>query len=323
MIIVMENKNQKDLLFKDWAIEWLEYQRNFIKESTYGAYTTLIYNHLIPNLGEIPLKCINEKTMQNLVLFLLTNGRKDGEGGLSEKTVKCIMTILKTCLLKAKKENLMNYYEPNLIYPRTTRNQDIKVLNKRNQLQIQNAVLDNINTKSIGILFMLQTGVRIGELCALQYRDIDYEQETVTISKTIQRTFTKNSNGNNTTKIVITPPKSLSSDRKIPLSGILMRALMKLPHYDPEAYLLTGSDKYMEPRSYLNYYRKFFKETNIDYINFHGLRHTFATRCIEAGGDSKTVSELLGHSSIKITLDLYVHPQMEAKRKCVELVNLM
>lgn len=312
---------KEELLFKDWADEWLSRQKNFIKESSYGTYSTMLYNHLIPNIGEHPIDEIDEQVIQKLILQLRTKGRKDGRGGLSDKTVKNIITVLKVCLMKAGKQGYIIYQKPDLFYPRADHLQKLNILSKNDQIKIQNYVLNNLTYKNFGILFALQTGVRIGELCAIQFKDIDFGQNLVSINRTLQRTFIKTANGDNITKIIITPPKTSSSARTIPLSNVLIAALKTFRGFSPNNYLITGSDKHIEPRSYSNYYRKVLDKLDVDYLKFHALRHTFATRCIEAGGDSKIVSELLGHSSIRITLDLYVHPQIEAKRKCVELVN--
>lgn len=122
------------------------------------------------------------------------------------------------------------------------------------------------------------------------------------------------------TKVMITTPKSRKSVREIPISEALYEMLSKYKRQNPEHYLVTGSPLYMEPRLYRKHYAGFFEKKKAEYIHFHGLRHTFATRCIEAGADYKVVSELLGHASVNLTLNLYVHPQWEDKKRCVDLV---
>lgn len=314
---------KKEILFKDWAKQWLEYERNFIKESSYGTYSTIVYNHLIPHLGKLLISDIDQLIIQNLILELSKNGRKDKKGGLSEKTVKDIITILKNCLKDAESNNLIIYNLAKLNYPRTRKEKRLRVLSREQQNLLQNAILKNITNKNIGILFTLQTGIRIGELCAIQNQDINLKDKTVRINKTLQRTFAKTDELVNKSKVIITTPKSDSSFRTIPLSDIVVNALRNIDLSISHNYLLSGNEKYIEPRTYMNYYKKFLEISDITYINFHGLRHTFATRCIESGGDSKALSEILGHSSIRLTLDLYVHSQMDTKRRCVELINLL
>lgn len=303
------------------ALEWLEYQKKIVKESTHGTYSTSLYNHLIPRLGHMPIGEINRTVMQDLVFQLLGTGRCDKSGGLSERTVKSIMTILKSTMHYAEQNNYINYQDMQVIYPKEKKSYLPKILSHAEQDKLQKYIVQNITPHSLGILFAIQTGVRIGELCALQYRDINLQEGTVNISKTLQRTFAKNTTQENTSQIIISTPKSKTSIRTIPLTKLLMGILKEYSNQPKDNYLLTGDEKYIEPRSYYNYYKKILKAAGINYLNFHGLRHTFATRCIEAGGDYKIVSELLGHSSVKITLDLYVHPQMDAKRQCVELIN--
>lgn len=314
---------KETILFKDWAKEWLEYERNFLKESSYGNYSTIVYNHLIPYLGEYKISDIDQIEIQKLIIFLSKDGRKDKKGGLSEKTIRDIITVLKNCLKNADYNNLIIYKPEKLNFPKNRKEKFLKVLSKTDQNKLQDVILTNLNHRNFGILFTLQTGVRIGELCAIQNKDINLTDNTVKINKTLQRVFIKSDTERNKSKVMITSPKSNKAFRTIPLSNVLVQALKHLDISKPSYYLLSGDAKYIEPRTYINYYKRFLENTDINYINFHGLRHTFATRCIEAGGDSKTVSELLGHSSIHITMDLYVHPQMEAKRKCVELVNTL
>ena len=312
---------KEKITYEKVALEWLEYQKKIVKESTHGTYSTSLYNHLIPRLGHMQIEKITRAVMQDLVFQLLGTGRCDNSGGLSERTVKGIMTILKSTMHYAEQNNYINYQDMQVFYPKEKKSYLPKILSHEEQDKLQSYIVKNITSYSLGVLFAIQTGVRIGELCALQYQDINLQEGIVNISKTLQRTFVKNVAQENTSQIVISSPKSKTSIRTIPLTKLLMGILHNYSQQPKDNYLLTGKGKYIEPRSYYNYYRKILKAAEINYLNFHGLRHTFATRCIEAGGDYKIVSELLGHSSVKITLDLYVHPQMDAKRQCVELVN--
>ena len=161
----------------------------------------------------------------------------------------------------------------------------------------------------------IHTGLRIGELCALKWSDINFDTQLLHINKTMIRTYTKEDGS----KLNITPPKTRSSIRTIPLNKWIMQYAVLLKGENDE-YIITGKDKYIEPNKYRLYYNKQLKELDLPHRKFHSLRHTFATRCIECGCDYKSLSELLGHSNVSITMNLYVHPQMELKRKCVELL---
>jgi integrase len=161
--------------------------------------------------------------------------------------------------------------------------------------------------------------MRIGELCAIKWSDIDLKNRTLTINKTIQRIYLSE-NSMRYTKVLIGSPKTQSSNRTLPLSSTIVPLLQKLVQ-SPETYLLSATRKPIEPRNLRACYERLLRQLDINFVNFHSLRHTFATRLIEAGIDPKTVSSLLGHSSVSTTLNLYVHPQMEQKRLAVEVLN--
>ena len=158
-------------------------------------------------------------------------------------------------------------------------------------------------------------------MCALQWKDIDFDNKLLRVRQTVQRIYRKQLNGTGRSKVVIAAPKSRTSARDIPLAPILLPVLERLRQEDAEAYFIGGRMKCSEVRTYREFYDRFLARNNLTHIRFHALRHTFATRCIEAGGDCKTVSELLGHSTVNLTLNLYVHPQMAQKRQCIESLS--
>ena len=165
----------------------------------------------------------------------------------------------------------------------------------------------------------LYTGIRIGEICALKWKDINFKNNTIIINKTLQRIYIKEQN-KNTSKIIISSPKTKNGMREIPISKQITKYLLNIKTDDND-YIITGTIKYIEPRSYRTYFNKLLNKLNIRKVNFHVLRNTFATNCIIAGIDCKTVSELLGHSSVNITLNLYVHPKIEEKMKCINIIS--
>lgn len=311
----------KKVYFKDVAIKWLNYHKMLVKESTFASYSIIMDNYLIPLMGKYNINEIDNDVIQNLVIYLLEKGKKEPNIGLGENTVKNIISVLKICLKYAHKLGYRNVYILDIVYPKRNTDKRVKVLEKNNHQRLIKCIYKNMNYKNIGILLALNTGMRIGEICAIQWKDIDLKNNTINVTKTIQRLFLKDDYGRTYTKVIITSPKSSTSIREIPLSNELIRILKKYKVKNQEAYLLTGSEKHMEPRTYRSYYNRFLKRNKIEHIKFHSLRHTFATRCIQAGGDYKAVSEILGHATINMTLNLYVHPQMEEKRKCVELIN--
>ena len=311
-------KARSKILYKDWIWEWLSFKKNYIKESTYANYSNIITNHIVPDLGNYLLNKLNNKIIQNFLLDKSKSGRLDNTGGLSSKTIRDITAIIKSSLKSAFKENLISNLSLDFIYPKITQKDKIYTLSKCSQESLTNYILENQSIKTLGILLTLYSGIRIGELCALQWKDIDFKNNILHINKTLQRVYI-NDTEIHSSKIVITEPKTHNAERDIPISKEFANELKKYKT-EPEHYLLSCSNKWIEPRTYRRFFERISKKANIERINFHGLRHTFATNCIKLGIDYKTVSELLGHATVNITLNLYVHPQMSQKKKCINLV---
>lgn len=310
-------KNKK-ILYKDWIYTWLLEKKDYIKESTYANYSNNIFNHIIPKLGNYYLNELNHKVIQDFLLELSKNGRKDNTGGLAEKTIKDITIIVKGSIKKGINEDKIKHIELTFNYPKDNKENKLYVLTKREQNKITNYVLENINSRNIGLLISLYSGIRIGELCALKWEDVDFKKNCLTINKTIQRVYIKDKD-KNISKIIITTPKTKNANREIPINKDFLEILKKVKS-DKKHYILTGNEKYIEPRTYRKYFNKVLDELKIKHFNFHSLRHTFATNCISLGVDYKTVSELLGHANVNITLNLYVHPRYSQKKKCIDLV---
>ena len=310
-------KNKK-ILYKDWIYTWLLEKKDYIKESTYANYSNNIFNHIIPKLGNYYLNELNHKVIQDFLLELSKNGRKDNNGGLAEKTIKDITIIIKGSIKKGINEDKIKHIELTFNYPKDNKENKLYVLTKREQNKITNYVLENINSRNIGLLISLYSGIRIGELCALKWEDVDFKKNCLTINKTIQRVYIKDKD-KNISKVIITTPKTKNANREIPINKDFLEILKKVKT-DKKNYILTGNEKYIEPRTYRKYFNKILDELKIKHFNFHSLRHTFATNCISLGVDYKTVSELLGHANVNITLNLYVHPRYSQKKKCIDLV---
>lgn len=308
----------KKILYKDWIYTWLLEKKDYIKESTYANYSNNIFNHIIPKLGNYYLNELNHKVIQDFLLELSKNGRKDNTGGLAEKTIKDITIIIKGSIKKGINEDKIKHIELTFNYPKDNKENKLYVLTKREQNKITNYVLENINSRNIGLLISLYSGIRIGELCALKWEDVDFKKNCLTINKTIQRVYIKDKN-KNISKVIITTPKTKNANREIPINKDFLEILKKVKS-DKKHYILTGNEKYIEPRTYRKYFNKVLDELKIKHFNFHSLRHTFATNCISLGVDYKTVSELLGHANVNITLNLYVHPRYSQKKKCIDLV---
>lgn len=309
---------KEKIFYKDWLSDWLKEKREYIKESTYANYSNNIYNYIIPYLGDYYLHEINHKVIQDFILYLSKSGRRTCDGGLSEKTIKDITVIMKSSLKKGMMENRIDNFELKFKYPKSGVEHSIQVLSNREQNKLTDYVIENLNNKSIGILLTLYSGIRIGELCALKWSDIDFKRGILHINKTIQRIYLKEFE-DDISKIVISTPKTKSAIRDIPINKSFLDLLRTLKGKSEE-YILTGTTHWVEPRSYRRYFDNILRKNKIKHLNFHALRHTFATNCISLGVDYKTVSELLGHTSVNITLNLYVHPRLREKKKCIDLI---
>jgi len=191
---------------------------------------------------------------------------------------------------------------------------EMRVLSKDEQAVLVKHLHKNAGAVSLGILLSLYTGIRLGELCALRWENLNLREKTVSIRATLQRIPNLSGNGAKT-KVTVTPPKSKRSMRDIPLPDFLA-ALLEPIAANPQAYLLTGKQwRFMEPRTMQYHFSRYVAACGIEGANFHCLRHTFATRCIELGFDVKTLSEILGHSNVNITLNRYVHSSFDLKRE--------
>ena len=301
----MENYTE----FKSVVELWQADKQQFVKKSTFAAYSLLIANHLLPEFSEAT--DIQEEDVQQFVFKKL-------EEGLSQKSVKDILIVLKMILRYGAKHNLMEHRQIDIRFPTERERSEVEVLSKANQRKVMAFVKENFTFQNLGIYICLSAGLRIGEVCALTWEDIDTELGVINISKTIQRIYLVG-DATKRTEIIIDTPKSKNSIREIPMTKELLRMIKPLKKVvNRSFYVLTNSATPTEPRTYRNYYKRLMAQLNIPALKFHGLRHSFATRCIESNCDYKTVSVLLGHSNISTTLNLYVHPNMEQKRRCVE-----
>ena len=213
---------------------------------------------------------------------------------------------------------MINHIELSFNYPKDESNKKIYVLTKNEQKKITDYCINNINSRNIGILISLYSGLRIGELCALKWEDIDFKKSLIIITKTVQRIYIKDKLESKS-KIIITNPKTKNANREIPINKDFLEILKQVKTNNRD-YVISGNNKLIEPRTYRKYFDKVLKTIKINHINFHALRHTFATNCISLGIDYKTVSELIGHANVNITLNLYVHPRMSQKKKCINLI---
>lgn len=288
---------------------WKIYKKQYVKKSSFSAYTLLIENHLLPAFGD--KYELEEIDVQNFVFQKL-------ESGLSHKTIKDILIVLKMILKFGAKHKWLNYTSFDIQFPTEREKHNIEVLSKTDQKKIMNYIQEHFTFRNLGVYICLSAGMRIGEICALTWEDVDTDNGVISVNRTIQRIYVIEDE-NRKTELILDTPKTKNSIREIPISKDLLKTLKPFKKIvNPSFFVLTNDAKPTEPRTYRSYYKNLMKELNMPKLKFHGLRHSFATRCIESNCDYKTVSVLLGHSNISTTPNLYVHPNMEQKKKAIE-----
>ena len=296
---------------REIAAAWKEYKRPYVKQSTMAAYVLILENHILPTFGED--NSLPEYSVQAFVLHKI-------ESGLSTKSVKDILIVLKMVMKFGVKKEWMTYYEWDIKYPPSSENKVLDVLSVTNHRKILNHIQSHFTFMGLGIYISLSTGLRIGEICALKWSDINVTDGILTVNRTIERIYIIEGEKKHT-ELVINTPKTKNSCREIPMNKELLGMLKPLKKVvNDDYYILTNDERPTEPRTYRNYYKRLMEKLDIPKLKYHGLRHSFATRCIEVGCDYKTVSVLLGHSNISTTLNLYVHPNMEQKKRCIDKV---
>lgn len=289
--------------------EWKEEKKKYVKKSTYAAYQLLIQNHIKPYFGD--LYEVNEEKVQQFVFDKL-------DAGLSEKTIRDIIIVLKMILKFGIKNGYLEYVQIDAKFPSKQEKKDLDVLSKADQKKFMEHLRNNFTFKNLGIFICLSTGMRIGEICGLRWCDVDTVEGVIKVRHTLQRIYIIEGKTRHT-ELLLDTPKTANSVRDIPMSSELLKMLKSLNKVVNENYYVIANDiKPIEPRTYRNYYKKLCKLLDIPELKFHGLRHSFATRCIESKADYKTVSVLLGHSNISTTLNLYVHPNKEQKKKTID-----
>ena len=297
--------------YNEWLLEWLNnYIKHTAKSRTYERYLQLITAHIIPYLGEYEISALTPSILQSFVSELMEKGNLHTHKPLSANTVNSIISILQGSLKTANMLAITDeYLGGKIVRPKVSEKQ-ISCFTAREQKQIESAVMNSKHTKLYGIILCLYTGVRIGELLALTWDDIDFVKCTLTISKTC---YDKRINGG--TEKIIETPKTNTSNRVIPMPKQLLSLLREMKKAARTKYVIANNEKPISIRSYQRSFELLLKKINIPHRGFHSLRHTFATRALECGMDVKTLSELLGHKNTNITLNRYVHSLMEHKRE--------
>ncbi|WP_278602809.1 tyrosine-type recombinase/integrase [Alistipes indistinctus] len=299
----------KKKTFQDVSKIWCDAKRPIVKHSTMCAYLLTLQTHLLPWFGT--METIAECDVQQFVIDKCASG-------LARKTVRDMVAVLKSIVKYGNKHGIFHFEEWEIEYPTDTENKLLPTLSLNHQRILMNHLIEQPTQQNIGVLLALCTGMRIGEVCALQWEDVDFTQRIITVRHTVGRIYNCELK---TTERIHTSPKTKNSCREIPISKQLFQSLKTVRKQSQSPYVVGISTQSKEPRSYRDYFSRLLKRLNIPHLVFHGLRHTFATRCIESQCDYKTVSVILGHSNVATTLNLYVHPNLSQKKKCIDRMS--
>lgn len=304
---------------EELCVRWLADVKISVKESTFAQYHRLVTKYIVPGLNDVPLKQLNFKVINAFSERLLQNGGKFGNR-LSAKTVTDILAVLKSIIKFGVQNEYLASGIEGVRYPGREGKQ-IAILTDENRKTLERALNEDVGSTEMGILLSLFTGMRLGELCGLTWQDVDWHSRIITVRRTVERIKNLDPTAKERTKIIICEPKTLSSVRTIPIPRYLFSRLRE--YYEKKAreggegdfFILSNDAKPIEPNTLYNRYKKLMRRYKMDRYTFHALRHTFATRCVEAGFDTKSLSEILGHSNIATTLSIYVHPSLAQKRR--------
>ena len=292
---------------------WLNSKTN-IKVQSKLNYEYLISKYIKDNIGKIKVVEISKEDIKNFYMLIRNK--------IAISTQKKLIYIIKSSLIYAYNNKFCDYIDLSEIKFKPT-NKTIFILSKEEQNVLELKLREKINIRKVCLLLCLYTGIRIGEVCGLKWEDIDFSNKSLIIRKTIIRIKNKDTNKNVKTILIESTPKSETSKRIIPIPNFIIEILNKFKQND-NYFLLSNSEKLYDPRYLEAFYVRILKKCHIKNNKFHTLRHTFATRSIESKMDIKTLSEILGHASVEITLKLYVHPTYEMKKASIEnLVKFM
>lgn len=299
---------------KEWLDTWLnKYQKITIKLRTYLKYEDIINKHINPILGDYELDNLTSNVLQDFVLYKLNDGNLVSKEKLSDNSVIAIVSLLKQALRQAVFLGVASTQYTSHIKLPTIKEKEIMAFNRLEQQKLETYCFKS-KPNYIGIIICLYTGIRLGELLALTWDDIDFDKKLLRVNKTV---YTITKNGKN--EAYIDKPKTKQSNRIIPLPKQLISLLKKNKKKSISNYIITTkTEGIVQNRSYQKTFKSILRKCNIPYKNFHSLRHTFATRALELGMDVKTLSEILGHKNSTITLNRYSHSLLEHK---VEFMN--
>lgn len=317
-----EKEKEKECMFSEVLEMWLSNNRLKQKGATEHKYRTLIERHIDPALGGRRMSQMSATVINTFLAQKQEAGRIDKKGGLSASYVRCMSHIIRSAMTFAVYEDFCQPLKSPVYKPALCKN-DLQILSADAQKKLECYIFENSDDPTcVGILITLYAGLRIGEICALSWDDIDLSSKIIHVRHTVSRVRDTDPRLGNKTKLILDTPKTASSMRDIPISDSLFTRLFEFKRSSSHGFVLSITGDFVTPRTYENRFHRVLEKCGVASINYHALRHTFATRCIEAGVDPKSLSEMLGHANVGITLNTYVHSSMDMKRRQIEKLKM-
>lgn len=297
--------------FSSYCIQWLKINENRLKTSTITKYETMLKNHITPGIGGYKISHINSNVISEFSSELLQKKH------LSAKTTQDILTFVHEIIVYIQSDTKNNIPSIMIAYP-AIEQEELRILSNEEQQYLMEFLLKDMDIYKFSVLLALWTGLRIGEICGLQWKYVSTDNNLLSVRNTVSRIKKRDPLSSPKTMLQLGSPKTKSSVRTIPFTDSLSRLFQRFQTNEPDTFVISGSTQMVDPRKLQRRLKKYTTYLGLEDVHFHTLRHTFATRCIELGCDVKTLSKILGHSNISTTMNRYVHPDIDLKRKNIK-----
>ena len=313
----------RDMTLREALALWLEHHRQKLRPQTYDKYARMVEAHLAGGIGRCSVARLDARIVNAFLDEKQKHGRLAGQGPLSGGYVKIMRYLILSALRHVARQVQCPALEEDVVAYKGKK-ASCRVLSPEEQERLERHLRRDMDRTKLGILLSMQLGLRIGEVCGLRWGDVNFQARTITISRTLQRIENPDkSAGAPKTVLAALEPKTMNSYRVVPLPTHLLPLLKRFCPGRSSGYVIGENGCCVEPRTLRNRFRRILTDCGLPDVNFHALRHSFATACVEGGIDIKSLSELLGHANVQITLNTYVHPSMEQKRRQLEQMALI
>lgn len=313
-----------DSTLAEVALKWLETKQKTVESTTYSTYSVHVYKHIIPVLGNVRMEDITLDQIQNAINSWLKEGNLRTGEELSVKTVREVGGVITRIIKFYVKETKLPVKVIGSFEYTKSRKKEVAIFSKEEQAKIVKEIHRRMTPKNAGIALGLMAGMRIGEVCGLQWGDIDLQKKKIVVSKTLKSTYLQNEEGIYKTEHVVGNPKTDDSWREIPFGITLYNILETIkPEEDDcsKIYVVSGKTDPLLTNSLRGYYYRFLKKLNLPHLNFHCLRHTYGSKHVSCGTSIPVISKLMGHKDPEVTMKLYLHPQFDDMANAVQALE--